>query len=374
MISVRICRIMTVFVISFFAITTVMFSQVKVISTNLSAYNVSPESMCNVTILGNSSETSAILTAKIFGKSGKELVSVKSSPFITKNSVFNTSSQNIKIASVSYQDAAFSEYVHLYHQLPAGSYNYVVTIETSDGSSDDFTESLESESSSFISLVNPSDNDTIDNLNPLLLWNHSESFKLLQQGEYFRLLLTELRTNQQSDAAINANPPQLKLDFLVKHDVLYPYDAPILIPGKKYAWQVQKISNGLIVNKSEAWEFTVKPEKRVAPTRNFVEMSPGLNTTPYNVENGRVYFLFNNEYSVGTGDMKIYVSDHKGKETEVKAQLYYDEALGKEDRSNISLNRFELNLDDLNLKPGSYILKIRNIKNQEFILNFRYKL
>lgn len=354
--------------------TDIVHSQIRLVATSLSGNFVTAENLCNVTISGNTSESSATLEAKIVNPNGKELIKVKTEPFAIKNGVFNSAQQNLKIASLYYSDPALSEYVNLYHQLPAGIYHYVVQITTNDGQSDELTEEIESQSNTFISLVSPTDRDTIETLNPLLVWTHSESFKLLQNGEFFRLVLVEVRKNQTADAAVSVNPPIFKSDFVLRHDILYPYDSPKLRAGEKYAWQIQKILHGLIVNKSEAWEFVFKPARQENLTKNFVEISPGLNTTPYKVDNGKIYFVFHNEYSNDPQSMKISIVNNKGLEKQVHATLYYDEEIKKEDRLKLTSDRFELNLDDLDLKSGTYILKIRDIKNQEFILNFQYSL
>lgn len=346
--------------------------QVRIISSSFSMFNVSAENICNINISGGSSELTGTIEAKITNVSGNLIMKASSSTFAIKNGINNTAQLGIKINSVIFQNSALSEYVNLYHQLPSGKYNYSVLLNTSDGNSDELTEEIESESSSFLSLISPPDKDTLESFNPVLIWAHQESFSLIQQGEYFRLVVTEIKREQNAEASLNINSPIFQQNFLTRHDVLYPYDAPKLAPGSKYAWQVQKVTNGIITNKTEAWEFTLKGTGTFG--KSFVEITPKVNTNPYVVQNEKLYFVFKEEYAPATRELRVSVTDAKGKKYLATAFNYVEEQKKvKKEKDNVT-NYYELDLQELNLAAGYYNLVIRNQKNQEFFLKFQYNL
>ncbi len=345
------------------------YSQMRIISSSFSSYNVSPENLCNVNLSGAPGELTAVLEAKIMNIQGGELIKVVSSPFTLKSGVYNTSQLNIKILSTQFQSSAVSEYVKLYHQLPSGKYNYVVILKASDGSTDELSEEIESEASSFLALVTPSDRDTIESLNPLLVWTHRESFNLNQQGEYYRLMIAEIKTDQSAEAALSVNSPLFQLNFLTRHDILYPLDAPKLLPGAKYAWQVQKVINGVITNKTEAWEFVIE-RKNVSANVNFVEITQKVNTTPYTVQDDKIFFMFQEEYFSGDNKLVVEIQNTKGSIVSIPNSSSLQ---GKKNSlRKMESSRYELDLNDLGLKSGYYTLKVMNEKNQVYLLNFFY--
>jgi len=340
-------------------------SQTKIISSSFSSYNVSPESMCGINISNNSGDVSITVESKITNIQGAVLIKSSSNPLTIKNGVFNSLQLGLKIANTTYQSSSVSEFVRLYHQLPSGKYNYCVSIKLNDGSDDELCEDIESENSSFLTLINPIDKDTIETPNPVLIWNHTESFNLLQQGEYYRLMLAEIKPEQNAESALNVNSPLLMQNFLNKHDVLYPFDAPKLNPGVRYAWQVQKVVNGVITNKTEAWEFVLK--NKSTGVKLLVEITPKLNISPYQVVDDKIYFLFKEEYVSTDQKLNSVIVNSKGEEVQVKSD-------SKKSSANIkqtSPNRYEVDLRGMGLKEGQYLLKIFNQKNQEFLLKFQ---
>lgn len=340
-------------------------SQTKIISSSFSSYNVSPETMCGINISNSSGDISVTVEAKITTIQGTELIKATSNPIVIRNGISNSLQSGLKIANTIYNNTSLSEFVKLYHQLPSGRYNYCVSILLNDGNNDQLCEDIESENSSFLTLVNPVDKDTIETSNPVLIWNHSESFNILQQGEYFRMFVTEIKSGQNAESAINVNSPILMQNFLSRHDVLYPLDAPKLIPGNKYAWQVQKVVNGVITNKTEAWEFVLRGKN--AAIKTVVEITPKLNVSPYMVTDGKIYFMFKEEYLSANQKLNGVITDQNGKET----QLKHDSKKNSSAVKMTSNNRYEVDLSNLGLQSGIYQLKVMNEKNQDFLLKFQ---
>lgn len=117
-----------------------------------------------------------------------------------------------------------------------------------------------------ISLLTPYDGDTIETKNPLLSWvilgdNHQDS------RTFYRFVLVELKDEQSAEAGIITNRPLIKMDRYPGTQLFYPYDAPVLKDGHRYGWQIQKVHNNVLVDKSEAWEF-ILPLK-IIPTPQY---------------------------------------------------------------------------------------------------------
>lgn len=354
------------FLISVCLAVSNVYGQTKIVSSSFSNYNVSPEAMCGVNISNGSGEISLTIESRITNIQGVELIKVVSNPITIKNGVYNSLQLGLKIYNASYQNSSVAEFVRIYHQLPSGKYSYCVSLKLNDGSGDELCDDIESQNSTFLTLINPIDKDTIETFNPVLIWNHSESFNILQQGEYYRMVVSEIKNDQNAESAINVNSPLLQQNFLTKHDVLYPFDAPKLIAGQRYAWQVQKLTNGIITNKTEAWEFILKTKNN--GVKMLVEITPKLNISPYTVVDEKIYFMFKEEYASSNKNLNVLITNSKGDEVKLKN----DE---KNSGSNsviksTGINRYEIDLTGIGLKEGTYVMKILNEKNQSFLLKF----
>ncbi|MES2593674.1 MAG: hypothetical protein V4608_17455 [Bacteroidota bacterium] len=103
----------------------------------------------------------------------------------------------------------------------------------------------------------PNDKEVIPTKSPLFTWSHSEPFSGLAQGESFRMVIAEIKSSQSREEALLVNSPVMVKDYLTSHSLHYPVDAKPLEEEKRYAWQVQKLVNGVVLNKTETREFRV---------------------------------------------------------------------------------------------------------------------
>src|SRR5205085_485946 len=107
------------------------------------------------------------------------------------------------------------------------------------------------------------DEAEIETTYPLLTWFHNEPFDILSEGEFYRIVVCEMKNDESASAAINNNTPVFIKDYLNSHQVPYASDGGPLRQGIKYAWEVQKISKNAIVQKTETWWFKLKPKESV---------------------------------------------------------------------------------------------------------------
>lgn len=224
----------------------------------------------------------------------------------------------------------------------------------------------ESGLSSFLMLVFPADKDTIDTPNPNLIWNHSEPFNRLISGEYYRMIVVELNHEQTAESGLSINIPVMVKNNLRDHNVLYPFNAKTLEAGKRYGWQVQLVTNEVITNKSEAWEFTMNIPRN-SKDNKYATLKKNLDGSFYTVENNKLFFRFNESYSSNILNCKIYDS----KMQPVKPKATNENKKGQEVFLKTSgYNCFEIDIDEMNISSGFYLLEVQNEKGEKFILRF----
>jgi hypothetical protein len=364
-------RLVTLLACLFLPFTSI--SQVSIVNASINSYNITPRSLCEVSIMNTQQDVQVVLDAKVLNSAGEILLGVKSSPFYLHNGMNSTATMNIPISSMEYGGSNQANYIRTSHTLPSGKFNYCCTVSVLGGfeESDDYCVELESDLSSFLLLVNPADRDTVDTPYPNLIWNHSEPFSILASGEYYRMVVVELLPGQSPEAGINVNLPQFTKNFLTDHSVPYPFDAKGLVVNKRYGWQVQLVSNGIITNKSEAWEFCLRPPKEVKVNK-YAALKKTLDGGFYTAESNKLFFKFDEQYA-SFNPVSCFILDSKRQL--VKAKVLKDDG---EKNATINLksngyNRFEINLDELDVSTGYYVLQIKNEKNETFLLKFYVK-
>jgi hypothetical protein len=349
--------------------TGTLIAQISILSSSINSFNITPQSIVQLNVLNNDQESVVYLECKIFNAANEIILNVKTQPFTLRKGMNSISGYNLQFSSVEYSNSNQSTYIKSIHTLPSGKFNacYVLNL-LSNEPGDEYCVDLESDISSFLTLISPMDKDTVDTPNPMLVWTHSEPFNLLAPGEYFRILVTELMNEQNAESGVTYNTPTYMKNYVTTHQLLYPYDAKELQPGKHYGWQVQKLSNGVIVNKSEAWEFVLKPEKNNKPNK-YAVLKSKLDAGYYTPTDGKVYFTFNEEYS----SQKISCSIFNSKREVVPLNLKNEnnrEKNGNSLEKSIGSNCYEIDLNTMKISSGMHTLEVKNEKGEVFFLKF----
>ncbi|HXU25630.1 MAG TPA: hypothetical protein VN698_00245, partial [Bacteroidia bacterium] len=311
------------------------------------------------------------LEGKILTAQNEPILDVISAPFILKKGMNVTSQLNLHIASTAYNSSEQANYIKTSHTLPSGKYHYCAIIKSfpNDIVNDEYCQDLESDFSSFLFLVSPPDKDEIETKYPVLLWTHSEPFSLNSQSEYYRMIVTDLFADQSAEAAVNTNIPVYMKNYLTSHSVLYPVDAKELEVGKKYAWQVQKLNNGTIVNKTEAWEFKLKAPAPVKENK-YAVLKKQLDADFYTVDR-YLYFTYDENYDPTTTKIQILDSKRKAVDPKVKNDLNPNNPSSNLVNVNkLGDNRFSIDMNLLNVSKGYYTLEVTNSKNELYLLKF----
>ncbi len=342
-------------------------SQISIINIPLQAYNISPESMIAATIMNNSNAQPVQLISRLYNFNNELLLTVQSSSINLKSGLNSPFDGNRKVSSSEYTTGNQSQYIKTTHGLPSGTFKICIDIIQAKTLEpiDQYCDEIESDFNQYLYLVYPSDKDTIETTTPLLVWSHSEPFSILTQGEYYRMIVSEVKKSQGPDEAVTINSPLMANSYLTSHDLQYPYDAKELKEGGDYAWQVQKISNGVIINQTEAWEFFIAKKTSLKDIK-YVALKQKVDANFYTAVNGKIYFKFVEQYNSNGNILAILRAD-SGKE--IPVSIVKDDInsnVGNSAKLKImGDNRFILDLEKKSVKKGFYT--IRRNRNYNFI-------
>lgn len=353
----------------FFAVSVIIVkAQVSVVNLQLMPYNVTPDGLLAVSIMNNGASQQVQLVSKLYNFNNELLMTVKSNSFNLKQGLNAPFDGSRKVSSSEYSKSQQAEHIKITHGLSSGTFKVCVNIIQISTSEivDEFCDEIESNFNQYLYLVTPADKDTIETPTPLLLWAHSEPFNILSQGEYYRIVVTEMKEKQGAEEAVTINTPVMAKNYLTTHSFQYPYDAKELRTGKHYAWQVQKLANGVITNKTEAWEFVMreKPEEKEI---KYVAMQQMIDASFYTAHNRKVYFKYIEEYG-SQGNINPILKNDAGKEFPISINKDQKELSNVVNLKNVGDNRFILDLNGENLKPGFYVLQIKNEKKEMYYL------
>lgn len=342
-------------------------AQVSINNSIMSAVNVSEMEMCRVSLFNAGSPINVVILADVKNADNETVIEVETQPFQVNSGVFNVDPYNLVFQSIEYGSNAQGQYVNANQKLPFGEFQYCIdVIVQMDGiEGDQQCEEIISENNGFLFLVNPEDEEIIFTPNPMLIWMHSEPFDVLTSQDEFRILVVELGDSEDAQSGITTNAPLFYLNDITTHTVQYPFDAPNLLPGKRYGWQVQRICNNVIIERTDAWAFKLS-DTPVIPEVRYAVVTRELSSGFHSAFNDMLYFKFDEKYSRdGAVDCRIQSTNS----AEEGVQLI------NVDQSGLSVintghNQFEIDLSTLNLTAGYYVLEVKNTKGEAFFLKF----
>ncbi len=204
-----------------------------------------------------------------------------------------------------------------------------------------------------IMLSFPTDKDTISELEPTFIWQ-SDIATILSDTRISQVfVLSKLIDNQTALEAVFQNEPIMYQENILTNSLVYPSNYPVLEMGATYGWQIQIKMNDVIINQSEAFQFTI-----------YEPLPPLSSFSPIKLKNdGLTYSLYNGRLNLSTtltGDISTIctISNAKG----FKKTVQFDELL-VDGFQHIQLSKpsthtryFSLNIKELKLKKGYYTI------------------
>ncbi|NII25341.1 DUF973 family protein [Pseudoflavitalea sp. X16] len=126
-------------------------------------------------------------------------------------------------------------------------------------------------------------------------------------GARYRLTLAEMKPGQAIQEALVYNLPLINQSNITSPILIYPAAAKSLEEGKSYSWQVTVYREGVILNRSETWEFTVKCNDTpvVEKTEGFRDIDD-LAKGNFYIANGKLHFSLHNAYEKQTLKYSIF--------------------------------------------------------------------
>ena len=220
-----------------------------------------------------------------------------------------------------------------------------------------------------ISLTTPYDGDTIETKNPLFSWFFLDG-PISNGRTYYRLIVVELKPEQSPEAGIIVNQPILKMDPLSGTQLFYPYDAPELEWGHRYGWQIHKITDNILVDKSEAWEFILPLVKE--QYNKYATLKTKGDGTSYEAMGGKIFFKMDENYY--SEKLEFYIYDDKMQllNLDIEDDKKGDDEPGELNVKSNGSNYYELDLGGM-AKAGSYTLIVLDAKNRKYQLSFFVK-
>jgi hypothetical protein len=217
-----------------------------------------------------------------------------------------------------------------------------------------------------ISLITPNDGDSINTKNPMFSWMYMGGIQQNNERSYYRLVVVELRENQSVEAGITVNQPIIVINHIQGTQLYYPFDAPELMEGVWYGWQVQKIQNNIISYKSEAWKFIIPIEIN---ENQFYKMKIKNDGADYIVKDGKVRFEFVEQYHDDSMKFYLYNSDNELMDVRIDIGIEQDNAEASILIKQTGANYYEIDLGKYPL-PGSYKLVVLDRKQQRYEMKF----
>ena len=226
---------------------------------------------------------------------------------------------------------------------------------------------LHSQSAYPVTLSAPMDFDTIVETEPNFVWQ-TDINGLLSDIRYSqRYTLCELLENQTKGEAIAINTPLLVLEDY--QSIVYTYSSSInpLEMGHTYVWQVGILFNGMQVDQSDVFQFTIY--EPADPLEKFYPVAFKNDAQFLTIHNGKIGLS-----TEETGELNLSVNlTLNGQASQlVYLNEYIDGTLQTNTTSPIGNKKrlFILNVEALELEEGSYSGSWTAKSGKTYVFNF----
>jgi hypothetical protein len=356
-----------ILLICLIAFNSTLFSQILLVGSNVNPMLVNENSLFNVILQSNYQKSfSASIEVNITDFNNNNVITVLSSKFNMEPGANLLNDKNLNARKTSWGNNEVAKFTEINSYLLAGKYQicfHLIPHAYLEGP-ETFCDEIESSVISYLNLVFPADKDSIEMTRPVLYWNHSEGVTVNNAKEFYRIVVAEQKKGETPEQALLKNLPVFQRDFLSTHEVNYPSEIDELERGKTYAWHVLKLANTAVINKSEAWQFTVK-EIKIPNSIEFIMLAKNSEKNVYTIEDGLLNIRID-EPSINR--MMNYIIIDKTNKT------VYD---SQKNKASITIksgyNEVKIDLNKIHLKDGAYIFETVNSQNEKQRFYFTLK-
>jgi len=362
---------------SFFFYTAAVTGQINILSSTFNEMMASPETMNRIVVSVSGEVKTIVMEAELVDTdNGEIIISTKSNPVSVSTGVNQIIPNRLFFKSQSYGQNKISSYVRNQKRLPSGFFEYCLNIYSNDGEYFETSKcwSYSNVVNEYLRLTSPRNADTIDTKLPMLSWTTSEIAELSLGTKDYRILVSEKDSDEDAESALNTNPSIFLKDHLESLTVPYPQSAKELKPLKSYAWRVEVLVDGNVVDETETWYFTIAGEEE-KESMKYATVRRNLGGTPYQVYDNKIFFAFEESYFGESAFPKCQIRADNGEVIEnpiehdtefsnnqvgVDSELA-EEEVGEEVHGN---NKYLLDVSRYNLSPGTYSLEVWNYKGE----------
>lgn len=161
----------------------------------------------------------------------------------------------------NYSSNALRELFQDYNKLPAGTYQYCITVKPKNvagehdlGNTSEECLYNKNEELFLINLIDPENDAKLYEKNPSLSWVANYSFS---SDLSYKLKIAEIKKGQNTVTAISRNNPIYSENGLRQNTLIYPISARPLAINQPYAWTVDAFYKGILLGGAEPWKFTI---------------------------------------------------------------------------------------------------------------------
>ncbi|HLP53379.1 MAG TPA: hypothetical protein VK151_00030 [Fluviicola sp.] len=217
-----------------------------------------------------------------------------------------------------------------------------------------------------ITLSLPNDKDTIEEKEPTFVWQCNtvalQNDPRLEQ----QIVVVELQEDQTPAEAVLINPPLFIRLHLQTGTTVYSSQEHPLEEGKSYAWQVSYLFNGVVIQQSEAWVFTLTKPKE--PTHQYLALRRQSDGSVYQA-NEPVLYIKIAESGMLPLKGTIGSSDGTKKDVRLTPQGTEDQKADTFQSSGEMLCKVDFK--DLDLDEGHYVFSWKSPGGTNYKLHFQ---
>jgi hypothetical protein len=337
-------------------------AQVTPLALRFNDQLVGPSTLFELTISNTGGPEQVAFSGGVWVASGEEVLRFSAKPFPVPAGTSRVSSALLDMESFAYSSTNMGRYTAIQHRLTGGEYRFCVEVAPLSGeSSDELCEDISVDDLLFMEPIWPMDNDVIEEQRPNFSWTVSGA--ALPPGQSAQLVLVPCKEGLAA-RCIGAERPLFIAQDVRTPSVPFPPAVPSLEPGARYAWQVERSLNGVVVDRTDPWLFSVHKPNVPAENKyvNLTTIQPG---SVYEALGERIFFRYDEAYS-GT-KLSCLIFDEHGQRMEAQTASESD---GATDVKGTGINLYETDLQPYHLKKGYYRLVVADEKNRSYSLKF----
>lgn len=346
---------------SLFFVLTEGNAQVSVQSVEMREAAIAPRTLFRLALMNAGAMVEVTLEGELVSAQGEQVVQLRTQRFKVSPGLQYVRSEDLAMERFTYGNGRVSSIVRAQKRLPDGRYRYCFRVSSTGGEEgDEYCDVLEVEEFLLLDLVDPWDGDTIEDVRPALTWALSGTSAAVKDADV-RLTLVPCNGDRQAAAALASDRPLFMVPHVRQGMVGYPAGVSDLQRGKCYAWQVERMLDGRVVDRSEPWRFCVRDHTPGQPEK-YVVLGKDDVREIHEASNGRIYFRYEEPYASSTVACTVFGASREPMRMDLKddKELEADKGAVRTNLRSIGTNLYELDLTPYGLRPGYYQVRVRD--------------